>query len=160
MRALLLCFLLILGFYAGEAQNIPVINRSELYALVATNDDTLRVVNFWATWCGPCVAEMPHFEKLERHKGSQKLQVIFVSLDFPSQLQKRVVPFVKKRKLQAQVLLFDGGDPNEWIDKIEPRWTGSIPATLFLYKGKRIFYEGPLTEQELLSYVHQIKQLP
>jgi hypothetical protein len=106
------------------------------------------------------VAEMPHFEKLERHKGSQKLQVIFVSLDFPSQLQKRVVPFVKKRKLQAQVLLFDGGDPNEWIDKIEPRWTGSIPATLFLYKGKRIFYEGPLTEQELLSYVNQIKQLP
>lgn len=143
-----------------SAQNIPIINRNDLHALVATNDDTLRVVNFWATWCGPCVAEMPHFEKLERNKGTQKLQVIFVSLDFPSQLQKRVVPFVKKRKLQAQVWLFDGGDPNEWIDEIEPRWTGSIPATLFLYKGKRIFYEGPLTEQELLLYVHQIKQTP
>lgn len=143
-----------------SAQNIPIINRSDLYTLVTKNDDTLRVVNFWATWCGPCVAEMPHFEKLERNKGAQKLQVIFVSLDFPSQLQKRVVPFVKKRKLQSQVMLFDGGDPNEWIDKVEPRWTGSIPATLFLYKGKRIFYEGPLTEQELLSYVNQINQVP
>lgn len=143
-----------------SAQNISIINRSDLYTLVTKNDDTLRVVNFWATWCGPCVAEMPHFEKLERNKGAQKLQVIFVSLDFPSQLQKRVVPFVKKRKLQSQVMLFDGGDPNEWIDKVEPRWTGSIPATLFLYKGKRIFYEGPLTEQELLSYVNQINQVP
>lgn len=158
-----LIFQLVLGMMwsiNASAQNIPIINRNDLYALVAKNDDTLRVVNFWATWCGPCVAEMPHFEKLERNKGNQKLQVTFVSLDFPSQLQKRVVPFVKKRKLQAQVLLFDGGDPNEWIDKVEPRWTGSIPATLFLYKGKRIFYEGPLTEQELLSYVNQIKQSP
>lgn len=160
MRNLFFVALLLVLSASGTAQNIPVINRSELYTLLAKNDDTLRVVNFWATWCGPCVAEMPHFEKLERNKGTQKLQVIFVSLDFPSQLQKRVVPFVKKRKLQAQVLLFDGGDPNEWIDQIEPRWTGSIPATLFLYKGKRIFYEGPLTEQELLSYVNQIKQLP
>lgn len=160
MRLWSLLFLCIIFTRVSVAQNVPIVNRGDLYALVGAHDDTLRVVNFWATWCGPCVAEMPHFEKLERHKGSQKLQVIFVSLDFPSQLQKRVVPFVKKRKLQAQVLLFDGGDPNEWIDKIEPRWTGSIPATLFLYKGKRIFYEGPLTEQELLSYVNQIKQLP
>lgn len=160
MRLWSLLFLCIIFTRVSVAQNIPIINRTDLYALVGTNDDTLRVVNFWATWCGPCVAEMPHFEKLERNKGTQKLQVIFVSLDFPSQLQKRVVPFVKKRKLQSQVMLFDGGDPNEWIDKVEPRWTGSIPATLFLYKGKRIFYEGPLTEQELLSYVNQINQVP
>lgn len=142
------------------AQIIPIVERNDLYALLAKSDDTLRVINFWATWCGPCVAEMPYFERLERNKGNQKLQVILVSLDFPSQLQKRVVPFVKKRKLQSQVLLLDGGDPNEWIDEVEPRWTGSIPATLFLYRGKRIFYEGQITEQELRSYVAQLKNMP
>lgn len=160
MRHWFFVVVLLLFAETGKAQNIPVINRSELYTLLAKNDDTVRVVNFWATWCGPCVAEMPYFERLERSKGEQKLQVILVSLDFPSQLKKRVVPFVKKRKLQAQVLLLDGGDPNEWIDQVEPRWTGSIPATLFLYRGKRIFYEGQLTEQALHSYVNQVKQLP
>lgn len=158
-QCVLLSFLAVCCLPAAQAQNISVIERADLHNILAKNDDTVRVINFWATWCGPCVAEMPYFERLERQKGSQKLQVILVSLDFPSQLQKRVVPFVKKRKLQAQVLLLDGGDPNEWIDAVEPRWTGSIPATLFLYRGKRIFYEGPLTEQELRSYVEQVKNL-
>jgi thiol-disulfide isomerase/thioredoxin len=137
-----------------------LIGTADLNSILAKSDDTVRVVNFWATWCGPCVAEMPYFERLERSKGDAKLQVILVSLDFPSQLQKRVVPFVKKRKLQAQVLLFDGGDPNEWINQVEPRWSGTIPATLFLYRGKRIFYEGQISEQELRSNVEQVKRLP
>lgn len=152
--------LLAFGFVSSKAQEVGLINRAELYALLAKSDDTVRVVNFWATWCGPCVAELPHLEKLERQKGTDALQVILVSLDFPSQLQRKVIPFVKKRKLQSRVLLLDGGDPNEWIDKVEPRWTGSIPATLFLYKGRRIFYEGQISEQELLQYVKQIKQIP
>lgn len=154
-------FLLLLLSASGlQAQNIPIIQQQELLDLLAKEDDTLRVVNFWATWCGPCVKELPHLEQLQRDKLDQPLRVILVSLDFPSQLQKRVVPFVKKRKLRSTVLLLDGGDPNEWIDRVEPRWSGSIPATLFLYKGKRIFYEGQISAQELAQYVQQIKQTP
>jgi thiol-disulfide isomerase/thioredoxin len=159
MRIFLL--LLLLGTSAVQAQNIPIITQTDLYALLAKNDDTLRVVNFWATWCGPCVQELPHFEKLQRNHHDKPLKVILVSLDFTSQLQKRVVPFVKKRKLTSTVVLFDGGDPNQWIDRVEPRWSGSIPATLFLYKGKRIFYEGQLSEPELYQYIQKIKkQIP
>lgn len=154
-------FLLLLLSASGlQAQNIPIIQQQELLDLLAKEDDTLRVVNFWATWCGPCVKELPHLEQLQRDNLEQPLRVILVSLDFPSQLQKRVVPFVKKRKLRSTVLLLDGGDPNLWIDRVEPRWSGSIPATLFLYKGKRIFYEGQISEQELEQYVKQIKQTP
>ena len=154
-------FLLLLLSASGlQAQNIPIIQQQELLDLLAKKDDTLRVVNFWATWCGPCVKELPHLEQLQRDKLDQPLRVILVSLDFPSQLQKRVVPFVKKRKLRSTVLLLDGGDPNLWIDRVEPRWSGSIPATLFLYKGKRIFYEGQISAQELAQYVQQIKQTP
>jgi thiol-disulfide isomerase/thioredoxin len=155
MRSLFL--LLLLSTSVLQAQNIPIIKQADLYALLAKQDDTLRVVNFWATWCGPCVQELPHFEKLQRNHHDKPLKVILVSLDFPSQLQKRVVPFVKKRKLTATVLLLDGGDPNQWIDRVEPRWSGSIPATLFLYKGKRLFYEGQLSEADLYKYVQQIK---
>jgi len=153
----LIFLLLLLTASASQAQNIPIIKQAELYDLLAKQDDTLRVVNFWATWCGPCVQELPHFEKLQRNHHDKPLKVILVSLDFPSQLQKRVVPFVKKRKLTATVLLLDGGDPNQWIDRVEPRWSGSIPATLFLYKGKRLFYEGQLSEADLYKYVQQIK---
>lgn len=155
MRLILL--LLLLTASASQAQNIPIIKQAELYDLLAKQDDTLRVVNFWATWCGPCVQELPHFEKLQRNHHDKPLKVVLVSLDFPSQLQKRVVPFVKKRKLTSTVLLLDGGDPNQWIDRVEPRWSGSIPATLFLYKGKRLFYEGQLSEADLYKYVQQIK---
>jgi thiol-disulfide isomerase/thioredoxin len=155
MRSLFLLFLLSTSVL--EAQNIHIIKQAELYDLLAKQDDTLRVVNFWATWCGPCVQELPHFEKLQRNHYDKPLKVVLVSLDFPSQLQKRVVPFVKKRKLTSTVLLLDGGDPNQWIDRVEPRWSGSIPATLFLYKGKRLFYEGQLTEADLYKYVQQIK---
>lgn len=154
-------FLLLLLSTSGlQAQNIPIIQQQELLDLLAKKDDTLRVVNFWATWCGPCVKELPHLEQLQRDNLEQPLRVILVSLDFPSQLQKRVVPFVKKLKLRSTVLLLDGGDPNLWIDRVEPRWSGSIPATLFLYKGKRIFYEGQISAQELAQYVQQIKQTP
>jgi thiol-disulfide isomerase/thioredoxin len=149
--------LLLLTASASQAQNIPIIKQAELYDLLAKQDDTLRVVNFWATWCGPCVQELPHFEKLQRNHHDKPLKVVLVSLDFPSQLQKRVVPFVKKRKLTSTVLLLDGGDPNQWIDRVEPRWSGSIPATLFLYKGKRLFYEGQLSEADLYKYIQQIK---
>ena len=155
MRALLLLLLLLAT--GLQAQNIPVIQPAALYAVLAKQDDTLRVVNFWATWCGPCVQELPHFEKLQRNHHNKPLKVILVSLDFPSQLEKRVKPFVQKRKLTSTVLLFDGGDPNIWIDQVEPRWSGSIPATLFLYKGKRLFYEGQLSETDLYKYVQQIK---
>jgi len=158
MRFLFLLFLF--GTTALRAQEVALIQTPALLALLAKNDDTLRVVNFWATWCGPCVKELPHLEQLQRDNLEQPLRVILVSLDFPSQLQKRVVPFVKKRKLRSTVLLLDGGDPNQWIDQVEPRWSGSIPATLFLYKGKRIFYEGQISAQELAQYVKQIKQTP
>lgn len=155
MRLLLICCLLSIGKL--NAQSIPLISDAQLYELLAQQDDTLRVVNFWATWCGPCVQELPHFEKLQRSQRNEPMKVILVSLDFPSQLNKRVVPFVKKRKLTATVLLLDGGDPNVWINRVEPRWTGSIPATLLLYRGKRIFHEGVLTEAALNQLIHQIK---
>lgn len=157
MRFVLLS-LLVLAFGNIKAQEVPVIDTVVLQKLLAKNDDTLRVVNFWATWCGPCVLELPHFEKLQRNHHDKPLKVILVSLDFASQLQKRVVPFVKKRKITSTVLLLDGGDPNQWINRVEPRWSGSIPATLFLYKGKRIFYEGQLSEPELYQYIQQIKK--
>jgi thiol-disulfide isomerase/thioredoxin len=61
--------------------------------------DTTYVINFWATWCKPCVEEIPHFEKLYATYKNQKVKVIMVSCDFKKQLETRVIPFVQNKKM-------------------------------------------------------------
>src|ERR1700733_9219264 len=68
-----------------------------------SNKDTVYIVNFWATWCGPCVSELPDFDKLQRAYKDKPLKVLLVSMDFQSKLKTAVIPFVKKHPMQAQV---------------------------------------------------------
>jgi len=96
--------------------------------------DTLLVVNFWATWCKPCIAELPYFEQLQEKHKDQKVKVILISQDYRDQLESRVLPFVRKKKLLSEVWLMDESNPNTWIDRVSPEWSGAIPATLFVSK--------------------------
>ncbi|GAA0873134.1 hypothetical protein GCM10009117_22810 [Gangjinia marincola] len=127
---------------------IPIVNYEELAPLLKQQNDTTYVINFWATWCKPCVQELPYFETIgSRYPG--KVKVILVSLDMPQLLEKQVIPFVKKNKIQSDVLLLDDPDANGWINKVSTRWSGSIPATL-IYRGTdRTFYEQSFTYKEL-----------
>lgn len=137
--SLLLSF--VLFFTEVQGQEVQVIDFKSLSEIMTMDNDTTYVINFWATWCKPCVAEMPYFEQLHEKYKNQKVKVVLVSLDFKSQLDSRVVPFVEKRNLQPEVMLLDAGDPNKWIDLVDPSWSGAIPATLF-FKGKnRLFVE-------------------
>ena len=110
-------------------------------ALLHKQDDTLRIINFWATWCKPCVKELPAFERVAKEFSSEKVKVIFVSLDFPEQMEHRLVPFVKERKLE-NVILLDDPKSNTWIPKVDESWSGAIPATLIYKKDQRDFYES------------------
>ncbi|MCO6489062.1 MAG: redoxin domain-containing protein [Phaeodactylibacter sp.] len=97
------------------------------------DNDTTYVINFWATWCKPCVEELPHFEELTRACEGQKVRVILVSLDFPRQFKTKLAPFVGERQLQSTVIALADGRYNDWIDKVSTEWTGAIPAT-YIYK--------------------------
>ena len=135
------------------AQRVPVLKFPELQKRLARPSDTTYVVNFWATWCGPCVQELPDFEKVRTAQAGQKVKFVLVSLDYASQLDKKVKPFVQKRGLKAEVLLLDEPDPNTWLQKIDKRWSGSIPFTL-IYNNqahKRATFEQPLTAAELTA---------
>ena len=146
-----LVFLLFSIYSFGQIPGIKVIQFDEIQKLLSTKSDSVYVLNFWATWCKPCVEELPHFEKITRDYKGQKVKVILICMDFKSKLKERVIPFVKKNGIISEVLLLNEPDYNSWIDKINPKWTGSIPATLIL-KGSTAtnnFYEQSFEYEQL-----------
>ena len=154
--AFLLCC--ILSFGQSKGQSIKEIGSDGLEALSSNINDTTYVVNFWATWCSPCVKEIGYFEELHREYAYTNVKVVLVSLDFPNQLEKRVIPFLKEKDITAEVLLVTNLDYNSWIDRVEPTWSGSLPATLIYNREQRMFLEKEVSRDELFSYVTQITQ--
>ena len=126
----------------------PILNRQ---------DNKTYIINFWATWCKPCVEELPVFEKIGELYKNKNVEVILVSLDFPNQLETRLIPFIKKHKLRSKVILMTDTDQNTWIPKISEKWSGAIPATLIYNKNSREFYEQSFTidllQKELNKFI-------
>lgn len=116
-------------------------------------NDTLYVVNFWATWCKPCVAEMPYFRQADEKFKGQKVKVVFVSLNSPKELAT-VNKFVTDKNITQQVHVLDAGNPNVWINQVDTNWSGAIPATVMYKGGKKVlFREGEFTQAELDSII-------
>lgn len=138
-------------------QTIQKIDGDGIAALSSLSDDTTYVLNFWATWCSPCVKEIAIFEKLHQDKTKPKVKVILVSLDFINQLESRVIPFLEEKGISAEVKIITDTDYNAWIDRVDPSWTGAIPATLIYNKDHRVFLEKELSHNELLTQIQQIQ---
>lgn len=132
---------------------IPYYDFDEFEKFLNIQDDEIYVINFWATWCGPCVEELPHFESINttyKHKG---VNVVLVSLDKESQIQEKLFPFVEKHDIRSEVIVLNDAKPNTWIDRVDPHWSGSIPITIIYNKDKRRFYERTFKLKELKNEV-------
>ena len=154
LKSIVICFIF-LGFISCKKEvlvkekqeidtsgvTVKLYNYKELKPLLEQKGDKIYVVNFWATWCAPCVKELPAFEKLKSVYATKGIEVLLVSLDFPKQINKRVIPFIVKKNLQSKVVLLDNGKDDSWFKSIDSNWSGAIPATLIYNKNKRKFYE-------------------
>lgn len=140
-----------------HAQQIRVIKFDDLQGIIQSKSTSIQVINFWATWCGPCVKELPLFEKLNA-ENKESIKITLINLDFADKLDK-VTSFVDRKKMKTDVLLLDEVDYNQWIDKVDKHWGGAIPATLVInnQNGKRKFIERELEEGELEKMIDAVK---
>jgi thiol-disulfide isomerase/thioredoxin len=151
--------LVVFVFFCGWqvcAQRVEVIKFDRLQNIIDVKAEKIQVINFWATWCAPCVKELPLFEKLNADKKDVK--VTLINLDFADK-EKKVESFLSKKKMQTEVLLLDEIDYNTWIDKVDQSWGGAIPATLIVNpkNGKRKFIERELQEGELQKLLAEVE---
>lgn len=154
--------LAVLISFAIFGQKKPAVYKiDDLLKRIHNKSDTVYVVNFWATWCKPCVAELPEFEKLNieaTHTNmGKKVKVLLVSMDFKESLNDKLVPFLQKNNYSAECVLLDEVNGNDFINKINPAWSGAIPATLITRQNKKQeeFIEKKLHYEDLKQYLDE-----
>jgi thiol-disulfide isomerase/thioredoxin len=133
----------ILGFGSVQTNQVKVYDEFSAFEsdyLSNLSADTTYVINFWATWCAPCVKELPYFEQLREGNEMKPFKMILVSLDFKSKLEG-VKSLIAKKGIESEVVLLADGRASEWIDLVDSTWSGAIPATLVIKNNKRYFYE-------------------
>lgn len=137
-------------------QIVDTLKYEKLKDLISKQDDVLYVVNFWATWCKPCVQELPDFMEVnQKFKSNDKYKMILVSLDKASDLDTKVKPFLRENKITPDVyLLNDNKRMNEWIPAFDSNWDGAIPTT-FIYKNgiKLKYIDKQINKTELTKTI-------
>ena len=143
-----------LSFSAKAQDLITFQNFEELNAYIQNNSGKPLVVNFWATWCAPCVKELPYFQKL--HQENPNVKVVTVSLDFDKQVESKLKPFLKKKNYSFVTTYMADKKFNNWISKVDENWSGAIPATWIINGNKGVFVEQEFASfEELNQFVNE-----
>lgn len=155
-------FLVLLVYFSVssslQAQTAGIIKMDQLQKMMNSQSDKIQVINFWATWCAPCIKELPLFEQLNQTRSDVQVSLVSVDIDLDPNPEK-VYRFIARKKLKSKVYILDETDPNSWINKVDKNWSGAIPATLVLNtsNGKRKFVEKELKEGDLDALVDGVK---
>jgi len=132
------------------SQNIQILKFDALKQCIYNNSDTVYVVNFFASWCKPCIQEIPEFVKFASAIKNSKTKLVFVSLDSKND-QEKLLKIIQQYSLQ-NVYLLNESNANNWINKIDKHWSGAIPATLIVKKGKhKKFIADVISSQTLFK---------
>ncbi len=144
-------------FSNAEGQEIPKWKISDVAAYIKNSDKPI-VVNFWATYCKPCIGEIPHFQKLVRQYEKDSVQLLLVSLDMPEMYPGQIKTFADKLNITAPVVFLDETNADIFCPVIDEKWSGAIPASLFVNNktGYRKFFEKEMPEQQ---FENELKSL-
>ena len=142
--------------YDQSKNSIEVVDFDGLYSKIDLSVDKTYVINFWATWCAPCVKELPYFEEVNKQTEDKNIEVILVSLDFPSQIETKLKPYLNRNKIKSRVILLHDSKMNTWVPKVSEQWDGGIPATLIVNASNYNFYPKPFKKEELFTEINKV----
>ncbi|HRI00614.1 MAG TPA: thioredoxin-like domain-containing protein [Saprospiraceae bacterium] len=141
----------------SQSSRVRTLSFKEFKQEILTASDAIYVLNFWATWCAPCVEELPLLIEYFASTNDPSLRLILVSLDDKNKIQTKLIPFLNKHKISNEVIVLDDSDEPDWINKISYEWTGSLPATLIFYQGRKFLAEKKFTNKDSLTqFIDQI----
>jgi thiol-disulfide isomerase/thioredoxin len=143
-----------LGQGSQKDPKIELLNFDRFDPILHQDNDTLYLLNFWASWCGPCREEMPAFKKIADKYAVSKFRLVLVSLDFVNQLETRLRPYLRNIDINARFILLNDPHQNSWIDKVDPGWSGEIPFSLLYKNSYRETFARSLNFNELDSIIN------
>ncbi len=159
-RANKLIFILLSVFSitTANAQEIKKWKVQDLEAAIK-NADKPTIINFWATFCKPCIEELPYFQATAKKYHGAGVQLILVSLDLPKSYPTKITAFAAKNKIKAPIAFLDETNADLFCPKVDQNWSGAIPASLFVNNktGYKKFFEDQLSkeqvEKEIISMI-------
>lgn len=157
MKKLLLIIAFSFSISVGFSQEIKIVKIDELKKIYVKPFDTTYVVNFFASWCGPCIMEIPILNKFNDEHKNTNIKLIYVSVD-NLVATKKLQKLVNKMKIQAPVYLLNESSDFSWLPLIDKRWQGSIPATMIVNNKKNVkaFFETPMEKGQLEFYLQKL----
>lgn len=142
-----------------ELGDTRVIGAQEALAIPKQHGSELLVVNYWATWCSPCVAEIPYFVKLAKEYEKEEVRVVGFSVDLKKDVESKVIPFLRTREIPYSNVVLFMEDADSYIDQVSKSWSGEVPATFFYDKNGEKLGEilGETDYEVLKAKVEEIK---
>jgi len=159
INKIILLFVFAFSLTSANAQEIKKWKVQDLEAAIK-NADKPTIINFWATFCKPCIEELPYFQETAKKYDSAGVQLILVSLDLPQAYPKKISAFAAKNKIKAPIVFLDETNADLFCPRVDPNWSGAIPASLFINNktGYKKFFEDQLSkeqvEKEIISMIN------
>ncbi len=142
----------------GGSRLVQPIDENGLQQLIAHARGNVVLLNFWATWCEPCVEEFPALIKVSQQFQPQGLQVVFVSIDEPEDIDSKILPFLKAQGVASRTYIKRTKDDEAFINAIDVKWSGAIPAT-FIYDTNGTLVQRLVAQQSFEKLAEAIQPL-
>lgn len=151
MKYCILLVLLLFTHHFLSAQQIQVVTYDSLAKKIYNKSDTTYMLHFFATWCVPCMNELPAIISYDKQHTATRYKLVLVSLDPSNTANQNLQAVISKLDITNTIYVLQDTNANDWISKVDPKWSGAIPASLFInqHKAYRKFIAEPLTLQSL-----------